>query len=61
MFAILIDPVTNPGLPEDSYSRLRFRFLSVEITGEADVAEFRQSWKRPKWHALTRKAPEDTK
>jgi hypothetical protein len=28
---------------------------------ETDVAEFRQSWKRPKWHVLTQKAPEETK
>jgi hypothetical protein len=25
---------------------------------EADVAEFRMSWQRPKWHVLTRKSPD---
>ncbi len=28
---------------------------------EADTAEFRQSWKRPKWHVLTQKAPKEKK
>ena len=26
---------------------------------EADVAEFRRSWRRPKWHVLTQKTPEN--
>ena len=33
-------------------------YEKTNSAAEADVAEFRRSWQRPKWHVLTRKSPD---
>jgi hypothetical protein len=34
-------------------------FEKSASASEADVAQFRRSWQRPKWHVLTQKSPEE--